>query len=85
VGSRFGDNLRRLRRREGLSQEQLAKRSSLHRTEIGLLEKGKRVPRIDTLLQLAGAMAIPPEELLFGIYWTAGGELDGSFTITMPN
>jgi len=30
VARRFGDNLRRVRRREGLSQEQLAKRGSLH-------------------------------------------------------
>ena len=59
VGSRFGDNLRRIRLREGLSQERLATLASLHRTEIGLLEKGERVPRIDRLLQLAGAMAIP--------------------------
>jgi transcriptional regulator with XRE-family HTH domain len=38
VAERFGDNLRRTRRREGLSQEQLAARASLHRTEIGRLE-----------------------------------------------
>jgi len=82
VAVRFGENLLRLRRREGLSQEQLAVRASLHRTEIGMLEKGERIPRIDTLIRLAGAMAIPPEELLAGIYWTAGGPIGGSFTFT---
>ncbi len=60
VAERFGDNLRRVRRREGLSQEELAVRASLHRTEIGKLENTERVPRIDTLIQLAGAMAIAP-------------------------
>jgi hypothetical protein len=30
----------------------LAKRASLHRTEIGLLEKGERVCRIDALIRL---------------------------------
>jgi transcriptional regulator with XRE-family HTH domain len=59
VGDRFGGNLRRVRRREGLSQEQLASRASLHRTEIGRLERGERVCRIDTLVRLAGAMAVP--------------------------
>jgi transcriptional regulator with XRE-family HTH domain len=82
VAVRFGENLRRFRRREGLSQEELAVRASLHRTEIGMLEKGERIPRIDTLVRLAGSMAIPPEELLVGIYWTAGGPIEGSFTFT---
>ncbi len=38
VAERFGWNLRRVRRREDLSQERLARRASLHRTEIGKLE-----------------------------------------------
>jgi transcriptional regulator with XRE-family HTH domain len=80
VGSRFGENLRRIRRREGLSQEELAARASLHRTEIGKLENSERVCRIDTLIQLAGAMAVPPAELLDGIFWVPGGALAGSFS-----
>lgn len=79
VAERFGQNLRRVRKREDLSQERLAKRASLHRTEIGLLEKGQRVCRIDTLIQLAGAMAVPPGELLHGIDWVPGPETDGTF------
>jgi transcriptional regulator with XRE-family HTH domain len=80
VARQFGDNLRRVRRREGLSQEQLAKRGSLHRTEIGLLEAGGRACRIDTLIRLAGALAIRPEELLEGIAWVPGPETRGTFT-----
>jgi transcriptional regulator with XRE-family HTH domain len=72
LAERFGRNLRRVRKREALSQEKLASRASLHRTEIGLLEHGERVCRIDTLIQLAGAMAIPPGELLDGIEWIPG-------------
>ncbi|HEX4730521.1 MAG TPA: helix-turn-helix transcriptional regulator [Solirubrobacterales bacterium] len=83
VAERFGENLRRVRKREDLSQEKLAKRASLHRTEIGLLEKGLRVCRIDTLIRLAGAMAIPPGELLDGIYWVPGPETEGSFSFSM--
>jgi transcriptional regulator with XRE-family HTH domain len=80
VAERFGENLRRLRKREDLSQERLAKRASLHRTEIGLLEKGGRVCRIDTLVRLAGAMAVPPGELLEGIDWVPGPETTGTFS-----
>jgi transcriptional regulator with XRE-family HTH domain len=73
VAHRFGENLRRSRRRAGISQEELGMRSSLHRTEIGLLERGSRVPRIDTLIKIASALAIPPGDLLDGIDWTPGG------------
>jgi transcriptional regulator with XRE-family HTH domain len=79
VAERFGGNLRRLRRREDLSQERLAARASLHRTEIGLLEKGERVCRIDTLIRLAGALAVPAGELLDGIDWIPGPESEGTF------
>ena len=56
-------------------------RASLHRTEIGLLERGARVPRIDTLIKISSALAIPPGELLEGIDWTPGDTttISGSF------
>jgi transcriptional regulator with XRE-family HTH domain len=80
VADRFGRNLRRVRRREGLSQARTAARASLDRTEIGLLERGERVPRIDTLIRLAGALAVPPGELLDGIDWIPGPPTaDGTF------
>ncbi len=84
VAIRFGENLRRCRRRAGLSQEELGERASLHRTEIGMLEKGQRVARIDTLVQLAGAMAIPPEDLVAGIHWTPGEAKEGDFAFGTP-
>ena len=79
VAERFGSNLRRVRRREGLSQNKLAAGASLDRTEIGLLERGHRVCRIDTLIRLAGAMAVPPGELLDGIAWVPAPEPKGAF------
>jgi transcriptional regulator with XRE-family HTH domain len=82
VAQGFADNLRRVRRREGISQERLAKHASLHRTEIGLLEAGGRACRIDTLIRLAGALAIRPEELLEGIAWIPGPDTRGTFTIS---
>lgn len=69
VGRRFGANLRACRMRERISQEALGIRASLHRTEIGLLERGERVPRIDTVIKLASALDCPPGDLLVGIGW----------------
>ncbi len=44
----------------GLSQERLGSAAELHRTEVGLLERGARVPRIDTLVKVATALGIAP-------------------------
>jgi len=74
VATKFGRNLFLSRKRACFSQEELARRAGLHRTEIGLLENGRRMPRLDTLVRLIGALGVPPAELLRGISW----EVDGS-------
>lgn len=84
VALRFGENLRRARRRAGLSQDELAARASLHRTEIGMLENGQRVARVSTLIQLAGAIGVEPTELIAGIHWVPGGVLGGNFGFDGP-
>ena len=81
VAARFGENLVRCRLRADLSQEELAHSASLHRTEIGLLERGARIPRIDTLVKLAGALSVHPSELIEGIDWTPGSVTAGSFSV----
>lgn len=82
VAIKFGQNLARCRRLAGLSQEELGSRASLHRTEIGMLEHGMRLARIDTLVKLAGAMAIPPADLIEGIHWTPRDARRGQFSFT---
>lgn len=56
----LAENLLIIRRRAGLSQEQLADLAGAHRTEIGNLERGVRLARIDTVVKLAGALEIAP-------------------------
>jgi transcriptional regulator with XRE-family HTH domain len=85
VAVRFGRNLFRCRRRAALSQEELGELASLHRTEIGMLEHGTRLARVDTLMKLAGALSIDPEELLEGIHWVPGSSAEGSFSISEPS
>ena len=67
-----------------MSQEELGKLASLHRTEIGLLEHGGRVPRIDTLMKLAGSLGVSPIELLEGIDWAPGNSAAGCFVVSEP-
>jgi DNA-binding XRE family transcriptional regulator len=75
VARRFGDNLVRCRKRAGFSQEELAFRASIHRTQIGVLERGGRCPRIDTLVKLAGALDVSVDELLDGMAGRAADDL----------
>lgn len=69
LGHRFGKNLTELRGRVGLSQIGTADRAGLHRTEVAPVEHGRRIPRLDTLVKLAGAVEVAPCELLTGMSW----------------
>lgn len=60
----FALNLRKIRQKQGLSQEALAERAKLHRTYIGSVERGERNISIDNMECLAGALKIPLTELL---------------------
>lgn len=68
IREQFATNLRRHRVRVGLSQEALADACDLHRTEISLLERCKRSPRLETIVILARGLGLSsPAELLDGI------------------
>lgn len=66
VAERIGRNLLAARRRAGFSHEELAAFAALHRTEIGLLENGRRVPRADTLVKIAARLAVSSPRCLQG-------------------
>lgn len=66
----FGEKVAHYRAKAGMTQEELGHLSSMHRTEIGLLEGGKRQPRLDTIVKIAGALGVDPCELIKGLSWT---------------
>jgi transcriptional regulator with XRE-family HTH domain len=63
----FATNLRRERQALGMSQEALGDACGLHRTEISLLERAGRDPRLSTIVKLAHALQVPAAQLLDGI------------------
>jgi transcriptional regulator with XRE-family HTH domain len=63
---KFAVALRELRVEAGISQEELAHRCGLHRTEISLLERGQRDPRLTTIERLAGGLGVPIARLVEG-------------------
>lgn len=73
--ARFGQNLARCRERADVSQEELSFRASLHRTELSLLERGERMPRVDTALRIAGSLGVPLDDLVAGLEWRPGYEI----------
>ncbi|RJF32057.1 XRE family transcriptional regulator [Pseudoalteromonas gelatinilytica] len=60
----FGIVLRRLREKKGITQEQLAFRCNLHRTYIGLLERGLRQPTISTIFSIGKELKIKPSTII---------------------
>jgi transcriptional regulator with XRE-family HTH domain len=82
AAKRLGKNLWMARRRGGYSQEALGSLCGLHRTEIGFVENGERLPRVDTLLKLAGALGLGIEALVDGIEWIPPGPAaSGTFAV----
>lgn len=60
----IGDRLRRIRRDQGMTQEELAERSGLSRELIAKIEQGRRQSvRLTTLGQLAQALDVPLSQL----------------------
>ncbi len=80
----FSENVLLARRRVDLSQEELGFMASLHRTEISQLERGLRLPRIDTVVKLAGALDLSPGDLLKGMAWKPARIARGSFVACGP-
>lgn len=63
----FGFTLRKIRRKQGLSQQALADKSGYHRTYIGLLEHGHKSPSLRTIFNLAMTLQVKPSVLLQGV------------------
>jgi transcriptional regulator with XRE-family HTH domain len=84
VSDRYAENLLRLRQRRKLSQEELAVRAAVNRSQISLMESGKRLPRLDTLVKLAGALEVEVPRLVEGIRWEPAVSGDGQFEVSEP-
>lgn len=60
----FGKHLRRLREHKGLTQEALAFKSELARSQVIRFEQGERSPTLSTILALANGLEVEPKKLL---------------------
>jgi len=79
--NRFGRNLKICREHAGLSQQELGELIEMHRTEVSPIERGQRLPRLDTILKLSAGVAVEPCVLLAGMHWRPGYYVAGDFTV----
>ena len=66
VWKRVGARVRALREEEGLTQEQLARRSGIGRTSITNIEVGRQRPPLSTLIRIARVCGEDPACFLEG-------------------
>ena len=67
---------RALRASQGLTLEQLADAARVHRTSVGLVERGERSPSVSFAARLAQALGYPLSDLLAKADLIAAGKLD---------
>lgn len=60
----IGDNIRRIRRKKGLSQKQLGELLKMSPVMISQYENGKRTPKYDTLVRFSSALKCPVTALI---------------------
>jgi transcriptional regulator with XRE-family HTH domain len=64
IQEKVGKKVREIRKQKGLSQEELAFRSGLHRTYISDIERGDRNVSLKNIEKIARALGVKPSELL---------------------
>ncbi len=64
IRKKFGNKLKEVRLKKGISQEKLAELCDLHRTYISAVERGKRNISIVNIEKIAKALGIRPSQLV---------------------
>ena len=64
IKKKFGEKIRSIRKKRGLSQEELSFRASLHRTYISDIERGSRNVSLENIEKIAKALDTSTKDLL---------------------
>lgn len=67
IKKRFGERIRSIRKEQGLSQEELAFKAGLHRTYIGMIERGEKNVTLENIYKLALGLHIEISDLFKGL------------------
>lgn len=61
---KFGERVRAERKKQGLSQEGLAEKAGVHRTYIGMIERGEKNITLLNIEKIAKALEIPLDKMM---------------------
>ncbi|MGD9736296.1 MAG: helix-turn-helix domain-containing protein [Solirubrobacterales bacterium] len=80
----FASNVQRAMAERGLTVSEVADRAELSLNHVNLILEGRRKVQLDTLVKLAGALDVAPEQLLDGVEWISDGQGGGEFRARDP-
>ena len=72
LAERFSANLVWFRLKADLTQQELADRVGMNRVALGELERGRRLPRLDTILKLVAGLEVKNCDLVAWMWWDSG-------------
>ena len=64
IGKAFGERVREMRAKRGLTQQQLGEAAGVNYKYLGSIERGTENPTLAVIAKLAGALKVRPAELL---------------------
>jgi len=64
IQTKFGDQVRKERLKQNLSQEELAEKAGVHRTYIGMIERAEKNITLTNIEKIARALKIDISDLL---------------------
>lgn len=64
IKSSFSKVLKKYRTETKISQKELSERSGLHRNEIGMLEREKRAPSLETIIKISNGLNLAPQVII---------------------
>ena len=79
----LGSRIKELRKKKGLTQQQLADLINVTKVSICCYEKGNRTPNLETFIDLINVLGTTPEYLL-GMDTKVAADGDGDYIINLP-
>lgn len=64
---KFGNKVREIRQKKGFSQEALALKAGVHRTYIGMIERGEKNITLENIEKISNALDVPLSKLFENI------------------
>lgn len=67
----IGRNIRKYRTQKKLRQDQLAEETELSTNYIGMVERGEKIPALETFLKIANALEVSADMLLADVLYSS--------------